>query len=53
MCASIFCVIMPTIVIVISHWGILRQIRRAGQMFLDKSVGKQCDKAEIQFIRVS
>lgn len=50
---SVFCVFLPTVLIIGSHVGILAQIRRTGQMFMDKSVGKQSSKAEIQFIRVN
>ncbi|XP_032791760.2 opsin-5 [Daphnia magna] len=51
--ASIFCVFLPSAVIIVSHLAILFKIRQASQMFSSKSAGKQSSKAEIQFIRVS
>ena len=53
MVVIVCCVFLPTIIIIISHLGILFKIRRAGKMFSNKAAGKQSSKAESQFIRVS
>lgn len=50
---SVCCVFVPTIVIIVSHLGILIEIRRTSKMFTNKAAGKQSSKAEMQFIRVS
>ncbi len=49
---TIGCFVLPAIAITGSHVGILMQIRRAGQMFSDKTAGKQSNQAESQFVRV-
>jgi len=50
---SVFCVLLPTVVIFASHLAIFCEIRRATGMRQGKSVGKQGNRAEMQFYRVS
>lgn len=50
---TVFCFVLPGVVIIASHAAILHQVRRAGHMFSNRATrGKQSSEAEIQLIRV-
>ena len=51
--STVFCFVLPGIVIIASHVCILHQVRQAGQMFSNRAArGKQSSEAEMQLIRV-